>query len=82
MHNNDVNEKNSRNDKKMAGLRNLDFILGGFLIVVQIVTYITESRAGKISYEAGNFIFGILGAVLLIMGVLATPKKNKSNTQD
>lgn len=70
-------DKEQKNERKMAGLRNLDFILGGFLILLQIITYITQSRAGNLSYETGRFIYGIFGAVLLTMGILASPKKRK-----
>jgi len=67
----DKNDKASV-DKKIERIRKLDIVLGIILIAIQIYTLVSSK---ELSYEAGHYLYGIFGVILLLLGIFMKPKE-------
>ena len=59
-------------EKKIARIRAVDIVLGVILIAIQIFTMVSSK---ELSYEAGHYLYGIFGVVLLLLGFFMKPKE-------
>lgn len=59
-------------EKRIARIRAVDIVLGVILIAIQIFTMVSSK---ELSYEAGHYLYGIFGVVLLLLGFFMKPKE-------
>ena len=65
------NDKSSV-EKKIARIRAVEIVLGVILRAIQIFTMVSSK---ELSYEAGHYLYGIFGVVLLLLGFFMKPKE-------